>query len=240
MQNAFCSFLNCPPVTCHVLDRSWWNILRPSGSNPEMVRRDFALGANGGKVESKLTSPTKGYSQMRRWERILYERTGYPKKYADVVPPTVVISNNLLAGKCWAFNGSKGHIGLSLSREIKATHLAFHHPPVEELSNEQMRQSPASITVWLFVEGDQIRHLSGRNTVGVEHFLNPSGEIPLWLHGGVFVEMLALQYHPAMGLEQTFALPAIVTSSLLVLEILANRGGEETCMYKVAVHGQSF
>ncbi|KAL0071688.1 Secreted beta-glucosidase sun1 [Marasmius tenuissimus] len=251
-QTIICSFssavwkIYCPTMSCELLEPLWWDkflMRKPQTSESqrsESVRRDFALATNGGEIVSRLTSITLGYSRMSVPELFVYRLRGYTLKHAQVVPPTIVIGNEIRTGECWAFDGSHGHIGFRLPHEIQMTHITIHYPLPEELSPEQSSQAPTSMTVWSLIAPGDIRapHLY---SASVETFMVPE-KGPFHdpnLEGRVFVPTATLQYEFARGPKQTFPLETTVTSSLVILEVRDNAGGHQTCLYKVSIHGRT-
>ncbi|KAJ8085749.1 hypothetical protein PM082_004567 [Marasmius tenuissimus] len=233
MQNTVCSLSStlwqsyCPIATCEALSPS------PSISQ---LRPDYALASNGGRIVPHLSSPTNGYTRMSLSEWLLYEVRGYSHKHLDIVPPTAVIASYVHAGVCWSFEGSQGHLGVSLRRLINVTHVTFHHPPVEELLEEQLQQTPTFLTLWFLVPAANDIGDVNRTTTSVERFAKPSWNA-LEFSSSILVMAASLHYYPEKGTRQTFTLPAPVVSSVMVLEVHENGGGRQTCLYRISVHG---
>uniref|UniRef100_A0A8C9TF79 SUN domain-containing protein 2-like n=1 Tax=Scleropages formosus TaxID=113540 RepID=A0A8C9TF79_SCLFO len=114
-------------------------------------------------------------------------------------------------GKCWAFQGSQGFLGISLSYPIYITHVTLEHLPQSLSPSGHINSAPKDFAVYV----------SALSTEKEE-------EETTWL--GTFT------YDQNREPIQTFELPV---RHSVELKIMSNWGHPEyTCVYRFRVHGE--
>ncbi|KAL0573308.1 hypothetical protein V5O48_008649 [Marasmius crinis-equi] len=201
---------------------------------------DYALKANGGDIIPTFTSETLGYAEasIPYWDRILYPVRRYYPQHLGITPPDEIIEDAVQIGQCWMFSGSKGHIGIALSKPIIITHITFHHPDRRELSHEALSQLPSQMQLWSLLSDRSAALLdpSKHPVFPVERFITRSGRHP----SGDLIRLANLTYESHPGRRNTVSLaPTGITSAAIILEITANEGADRTCLYRISVHGIS-
>lgn len=122
-------------------------------SKDVVLQRDFALITTGGRVIDEWTSP--------RWlasnESKLIDSSLVPKYLKNDIKSEHVLFDQLTAGRCWCFPGSKGTLGVQLSEPIIVTDITIDHvaPELVGLGYE----APRDIVVWAILEAHQIESL---------------------------------------------------------------------------------
>src|SRR6266542_938577 len=61
--------------------------------------------------------------------------------------PEVVISPNVNVGECWCFNGTRGQIGIKLSRDVIVTHITYSHIG-KGVSIDPISSAPRECELW--------------------------------------------------------------------------------------------
>ncbi|XP_018618747.1 SUN domain-containing protein 2-like isoform X2 [Scleropages formosus] len=168
---------------------------------------DYALESAGGSVIFQHHSPTY---QIRAGHFPLF---GFPLHYTSEGPRSV-IQPEVYPGKCWAFQGSQGFLGISLSYPIYITHVTLEHLPQSLSPSGHINSAPKDFAVYaLSTEKEE--------------------EETTWL--GTFT------YDQNREPIQTFELPipAKMIHSAVELKIMSNWGHPEyTCVYRFRVHGE--
>ncbi|KAI0738565.1 hypothetical protein C8Q80DRAFT_1053321, partial [Daedaleopsis nitida] len=187
-------------------------------------RRDFALGADGARIATKLT---------------------FPHDSADHSPtrsPENILDEDLRSGSCWSLSAQHGQVGIKLSEFIYPTHVTIDHVPHEIAAD--IKQVPRQIIIWGLLQGagNQKRHVDALEVLQASP-LNATGEGPPVTRGGHFLPLAAFEYAaPSPRHIQTFPIdPAITSSSIyfgvFVIEIRSNWGASSTRVYCVRIHG---
>ncbi|KAG8922241.1 hypothetical protein FRC02_011985 [Tulasnella sp. 418] len=201
---------------------------------------DFALYYAGGAVAPWMTSQT------------LKLQSSWLGKDITGRPPVTALVPDISIGNCWSFGGSRGQIGIRLSRVIELTHVSVDHPTRELLIDETT--APRQFNVWIAVEGEENVQKADayRNEVearrvtaaakGLEVKAAPPQPFGRWnlLHVGSF------EYDMKEGKPnvQTFELDKEVKSlgintGAIVVDFTSNWGNSEhTCVYRVRAHGK--
>ncbi|KAK7446042.1 hypothetical protein VKT23_014665 [Stygiomarasmius scandens] len=207
---------------------------------------DFALGTAGGNVLIEMTSPTYGlasssYPSAASGWAAYYQEGGYE----DVVPPLVVIDDQVRIGQCWSLEGEQGHIAIRLAAPINVTHVAFHYPNYEELRAQESRAAPQNVAIWALVE-EEILEEQQKTTQLItrpgDYFMQPKRRFDRKLvRAKKFVQITSIFFNPQKGtrqLSETEADARKLTTALVVTEVISNWGAPRTCLYRIAVHGK--
>ncbi|KAF5340838.1 hypothetical protein D9757_015439 [Collybiopsis confluens] len=108
---------------------------------------DYALANDGAYVIKALTSPTAGLRPLSLLEKVAAVARGYDKSQIHINPPSIVLEDGLDSG-CWKFEGSQGHVALSLTSPILWQGFGLHFPKKRSLTDETIRQAPKDILLW--------------------------------------------------------------------------------------------
>ncbi|KAG2132337.1 hypothetical protein DEU56DRAFT_739480 [Suillus clintonianus] len=143
-------------------------------------------------------------------------------------------------GSCWRIPQASGHLGIGFKIPVIITHLSIEHPP------SQSMDAPRDIVLWGFIEqADNLQRYAfvdqdmddqpPQEVIEESRKQNPTGS---------FIKLAHVEYSPFHNLHvQTFSVSENVLRSgfdfgLVVVEIRGNWGGDETCLYRVRVHGK--
>jgi hypothetical protein len=211
-----------------VVDRLMQRILLQI-SKDLLGKRDFALRSAGGRVILKITTPP---ALQSNWLSSLWHRRHSVIPYA----PEAAIIDDLHMDSCWRISGGSGQLGISLSEPILVTHVTIDHLSKDMTSDIQL--APRRMVLWGVIDGTD-------NTVKArQHFSGMPNNGPLISGGYSYVQLRVLEYdiHAPIHL-QTFAIAEDVRAlgmdfGVVVLEILNNWGGSDTCLYRVRIHGK--
>ncbi|KAG8892056.1 hypothetical protein FRB99_003135, partial [Tulasnella sp. 403] len=195
---------------------------------------DYASYYTGAVVDTLMTSPT--HIIGRRWMGL----ENIPGR-----PPVTALLPDVSVGSCWPITGSKGQLGIRLSRTIYLTHITIDHPPRDLLHDS--RSAPRKFHVWIHVEGIQNseraqalwEEMERRRAVGGAPELpqSPPGRWNL-LHVGSFEYDINAEAN-----IQTFEIPAEyqalkIDTGAMVVSFESNWGHPDlTCIYRVRAHG---
>ncbi|KAJ8095836.1 hypothetical protein PM082_022729 [Marasmius tenuissimus] len=227
---------SCQHFPCDVLN------YRRHDAATALPTLDCALAANGGSILPGFTSRTLGYEEanLGLFDYFHYFFRGYYPQYARIVPAPIVIDSHVQAGRCWAFRGSAGHIGISLSQPILVTGITFHHPDHRELAPELLAQAPSTVRLWSLQTDTQGAGIDAidvntNSHVSAKRFsLDVANREP-----GSFALLATLSYDPTSPGQRVFypvTGPRYI-SSIVVLEVTENWGGDRTCLYRISIHG---
>ncbi|KAL4658168.1 SUN domain-containing protein 2-like isoform X1 [Arapaima gigas] len=168
---------------------------------------DYALESAGGGVIFQHHSPTH---QIRAGHFPLF---GFPLHYTSEGPQSV-IQPEVYPGKCWAFQGSQGFLGISLSYPIYITHVTLEHLPQSLSPSGHINSAPKDFSIYGLAtekEGEE-RTLLGTFTYDQDREPIQTFELPV---------------------------PTAMMYSAVELKITSNWGHPEyTCVYRFRVHGR--
>ncbi|GBC07262.1 hypothetical protein RclHR1_07340008 [Rhizophagus clarus] len=173
---------------------------------------DYALYTGGASIIPRLTSrtyelwPSKGF--QRFWGKLTRRNVITSKR------PEIVISPNINVGDCWCFNGTRGQIGIKLSRDIIVTHITYSHIG-KGVSIDPISSAPREFELWGLDERKDF-----------EIFL---GKYQYDLYG-----------HPTQLFNVTdeIAKKNIKRVSSVLMKIVNNHENPKfTCLYRLQIHG---
>ena len=233
-------YLQDHPVISTPFIRSLRSFVRPSGTlslrmrrqidkrvqdilTAQIGRRDHALAADGGSIYTRLTSgPT--------WLPAI----------GNSHPAQVLLRDNLQGGRCWAFDGSTGQVGIRVPTRIRPTAITIDHVPRQVAEDPQ--QAPRALRLWAAVDGEANRE----RFAGYAASSPPAvADGPPITHGYTFMHLADFEYDlDAANYVQTFPVPPRLQAlgmdfGVFVLEILGNWGGSLTCVYRIRLHGEA-
>lgn len=184
-------------------------------------RHDYALGAHGAQVASKLTTPHRSASSLS---------------------PDTVLSDDFRIDGCWNVGSSQGQIGIVLYEPIWPTHITIDHVPQSLTTNTG--QAPRIMIVWGVVDKamrkDQYSHLLADSPIVALH----NHSEPLLTNDFIFLLLAGFEYdiHGEHHVQTFPVFSAIVESYLeigiIVVEFLSNWGADDTCLYRIRIHGE--
>lgn len=194
-----------------------------------VLRRDFVLKADGGKIIPQLTADASKGSRVAAEETTSFS-------------PDIILEDGLTIGRCW--NATvPAQVGLSSSSLIHPTNVTIDHIPAELAAD--IGTAPRRMILWGMVEGginlfryktfsvvEKSKGVSGRYGPSI------SGDQATFLSLAVFDYSISADFH-----IQTFPIFEHVVQSrmdfgVFVLEILDSWGAKNVCIYRVRVHGE--
>ena len=188
----------------------------------QIGRRDHALAADGGSIYARLTSgPT--------W--LLAAGNSHPAQ--------VLLRDNLHGGRCWAFDGSRGQVGIRVPTRIRPTAITIDHVPRQVADDPQ--QAPHRLRLWAAVDGEANKEKFAKYTASSPPAVANG---PLITHGYTFMHLADFRYDLDMANPvQTFSIHPQAQAlgmdfGVFVVEVLDNWGGSLTCVYRIRLHGE--
>ncbi|KAG1849379.1 hypothetical protein C8R48DRAFT_677096 [Suillus tomentosus] len=141
---------------------------------------------------------------------------------------------------CWRIPRTRGHLGVGFQTPVIITHISIEHRP------SQPMDAPRDVVLWGFLE--QVDNLQRYTSVDLNMDDQPPREVieesrkqnPT----GSFIKLAHVEYSPFHHSHvQTFPVHENILRSgfdfgLVVIEIRENWGADETCLYRVRVHGK--
>ncbi|OJT15388.1 SUN domain-containing protein 3 [Trametes pubescens] len=195
-------------------------------SRGTVLRRDFALRADGGKVVPSLTSSLVDHARSR----------GSP----DALGPDVVIDEDLSIGRCWSIPVT-GQIGLSSPTLIHPTSISVDHIPKELAAD--IGRAPRRMILWGLVDGlSNLQRFRSVPTDELKAIANGRTS-PTLSKNHAFVPLASFEYDINADFHvQTFPVHEYVAQlamdfGVFVVEILDNWGSSDSCLYRVRIHG---
>ncbi|KAJ1921917.1 Sad1 and UNC84 domain-containing protein [Mycoemilia scoparia] len=186
---------------------------------------DYAQLSAGASIIPTLTSETFR-PQPNKFLGKLLSKVGLIGSYAK--PPKTILDPDTRLGQCWAMAGSKGQIGIRLSKRLKVTGFALEH--VAENVAIDIRSAPKDIEVlgYLIPDNDDqasnLKHVAGDLVTLGRFTYKPSSDQPL-------------QLIPLLPEAEEQLRTASIRS--VVLRINTNWGHpSNTCIYRFRVHAQ--
>ncbi|KAG1772104.1 hypothetical protein EDD22DRAFT_768613 [Suillus occidentalis] len=186
--------------------------------------QDFALIASGGFAIPPLTS--KSATTSSSWWR--------PEPFQHLSQSYLANSALTANGSCWRMPQARGHLGIGFRLPVIITHVSIEHLPSHPMD------APRDIVLWGYLEQvDNLQHYTDDKppleVIDETQKQNPNGS---------FIKLAHMEYSPFHDSHiQTFAVDENVLQSgldfgLVVMEIRGNWGADETCLYRVRVHGK--
>ncbi|KAJ8457606.1 hypothetical protein ONZ51_g11426 [Trametes cubensis] len=197
-----------------------------------VLHPDYALRANGGRIVSSLTSSPKGL------------RSTLPIPTPE---PEVVIDEDMSIGRCWT-TAVSGQLGISTSVLIHPRNITIDHIPRQIALD--IDRAPRHMVLWGVIDGlSNIQRFCSLLTDGPEAEVllerGPRGQTYPPLTGNhAFIALATFEYDISLeSPTQTFAVFKVVATSdmdfgIFVLEVLDNWGAQDTCLYRVRIHGE--
>ncbi|KAG2747934.1 hypothetical protein P692DRAFT_20735950 [Suillus brevipes Sb2] len=194
--------------------------------------QDFALISSGGFPIPPLTSKfATTPSSWHLWRPAPDQRTSRQN------PANTALTAD---GSCWKIPQVRGHLGIGFRLPVIITHVSIEHLP------SQPMDAPREIILWGYLERvDNLQHYTVVDPLNVDD--KPPQEVieesQKQNPSGSFIELAHMEYSPFHDSPiQTFPVHENVLRSgfdfgLVVVKIRGNWGADETCLYRVRVHG---
>jgi hypothetical protein len=211
------------------------------------TRRNFALHASGATAIPTLTSPTY-LLPATTWIGLALEWVrGYDPSSINVNFPTAALDSGVQLGRCWAFSGSSGHLGIQLSERIQITHVMVDSIPSHLVSPTEAQRAPQSIKVWGLVDSKIAKTFLELSDVELctDECFSPPLVNPRTHHARHFVQLAAFTYtanihnHAQLFLVSEHILQLGIAVDVVVLQVLSNWGSNSTCLYHIGVYGDA-
>ncbi|KAJ9108233.1 hypothetical protein QFC19_002481 [Naganishia cerealis] len=124
-------------------------------SKDVLARPDYALASGGAHtVEAQTTKTLVLVRPQPKWPSWVSQNRD---KSLEVTgrTPLVILHPATQPGMCWPFEGSQGHVGISLSREIHVTDVTVEHVAKELVSARSLMSAPRDMELWATFGDDQ-------------------------------------------------------------------------------------
>lgn len=190
---------------------------------------DYALEANGGGIYPSLTT-----------------LEGSPNPQIPVVGSSAVevINDSCQVSHRWCFSLHSGQVGLRLATPIYPSNITLDHIP--RLYSINPQNAPRSVIVWGVIDGSENEARFSRLKRGPHRgeAWHGSQDRPKQSIHQDFVAIAEFQFDMYADWHiQTFPVKEFVgvygfDFGLVVVEVLTNWGGSETCLHRVRVHGR--
>ena len=202
----------------------------------------FALG----QISTEYTSPTLSSVDSLKDSAIPHGQKAIAHQ------PSVVLQPVLEPGKCWAFSGNRGHIGVTFLHSTE-----IHYIDLEHISPSLVgsgASAPKTGVLWALVGNQEARrlrpHLSSNelwSSVGHDRPIIPTFATS-YKEDGLFFPLLAFSYNVSSSVRsQRFSVNRNILSLHLchvravVLDIHENWGDKrKTCVYGLRVYGRMY
>ena len=221
--------------------------------NDRIALPDYAIFSGGGRIIPTLTSPTYEIPGRRSWMTRILGLGGNGAAYQGR-PPATALTPDINIGNCWPFAGSKGHIGVFLSRHITISSVTVDH--ASRHIAYDISPAPKLVRVWGVVDGeDNLAKLQAyrdeltvRKDIGAlsseEEDELAAAEPARLPHELKLLQIATFKYDVnAVSNIQTFEVAERIQRlgidiGVVLFDIQSNHGNEEyTCLYRVRVHG---
>ncbi|RPD74276.1 hypothetical protein L226DRAFT_425821, partial [Lentinus tigrinus ALCF2SS1-7] len=204
-------------------------------------RRDFALFQDGAAVITRLTHPAP--APGRRLPKHAELSSGDASHPNGRNTPEAALHDDLRVGECWLVPGTSGQLGIGLHTFVAPTHVTIDHIPLEIAAD--IGQAPRKMVLWGLVEGSHNRALYRKLAERGEvlHAAALGRERPPVHSNQQYVFLASFDYNIFAPFHiQTFQISSIAVDEglyfgVVVLEIVDNWGGQNTCLYRVRIHG---
>ncbi|KAK0501096.1 hypothetical protein EDD18DRAFT_1067285, partial [Armillaria luteobubalina] len=202
---------------------------------------DLALLSSGAELIPTLTSNTKGLQNLNLASRLRIHLFGVDFSIAHIPSSRVVFQEDpRIIGKCWTFEGSRGHIAVALAERVTLSSMVIYRPPHHVLPPGALMTTARKFVLWGLVDGE--RFFDEFDEVKpASHFHQSLRPLPDHILGGYFARILEYEYQlmQAKYIQVAYAGRDLSKYSFqtLVIEVADNWGANETCIYRIGIHG---
>lgn len=120
-------------------------------SKDTLARPDFALASGGAQIVHEQTSKSMELVRENKAWSWLTGRQSFGLATTGRMPE-IILHPSSQPGMCWPFEGSRGEVGILLSREVRVTDITLEHAARELVSAKSLGSAPKDIEVvstWL-------------------------------------------------------------------------------------------
>lgn len=138
---------NIKPVLQRLIDDSLLKY-----SKDTLARPDFALASGGAQIVHQQTSKSMELVRENKAWSWLTGRRSFGLVTTGRMPE-IMLHPSSQPGMCWPFEGSRGEVGILLSREVRVTDITLEHAARELVSAKSLGSAPKDIEVvstWLY------------------------------------------------------------------------------------------
>jgi len=136
----------------------------------------------------------------------------FVRKYSRSHPASVILEPDVTVGKCWAFEGSEGHVTIELSEPVVVTSVTLDHIPKSLARVKGLASAPKDFSVY---------GLKDKKDTGVL-----LGTFMYNIHANRATQTFDIQTKT----EEAFR--------YISLRINSNYGHHYTCVYRFRVHSE--
>ncbi|PPQ76905.1 hypothetical protein CVT26_001267 [Gymnopilus dilepis] len=208
--------------------------------NLHVLRRDYALRANGARILLDFTSAT--HQPLASADK--YDSQLNLRSIEDIYLPSVVLENQLVIGECWQFDGERGHVGIRLAKPVAISDMTINHAHPLLILPTDTGKAPRNFILWALVgisDPSMVYPLPSARHPST--FLTNQGSLTTTavVESGVFIPLIQGTYDifAVTQLQRFRNLRADhrLEVEVVILEILNNWGSDTTCLYHAGIHG---
>ncbi|KAF6759024.1 hypothetical protein DFP72DRAFT_1064519 [Ephemerocybe angulata] len=160
---------------------------------------------------------------------------------------TNIFADPPILGECWRFPGRYGHVGIQLRHPANITAMSLVYPLREHLSKGMASEAPKSVRVWGLPLGTGMAGCLKAPSYVQHHQLSyfaHSRSLPQHLQPEDQLQLIAESRYDIRSSRLRQVFPVEFTAcaplySTLVIEVLDNWDGTDTCVYHIGIHGES-
>lgn len=203
--------------------------------------RDLALLSSGAELIPTLTSNTMGLQNLNLASRLRMHLFGVDFSIAHIPSSKVVFQEDpRIIGRCWTFEGSHGHIAVSLAERVALSSMVIYRPPHHLLPPRALMTAARKFVLWGLVDGESLP-VEFDELKPAHHFHHSLQPLPDHILGGYFVRILEYEYQLAQSKYTQVGYAARELSKYsfqtVVIEVVDNWGANETCVYRIGIYG---
>jgi hypothetical protein len=153
-----------------------------------------------------------------------------------VEPHAILHDGNVSIDHCFCFQGFSGQIGIKLNEEVVLSH--FNLPYPKAVSPDRLLSAPRHVVLWGLVR-DQDHVMTAPLSIPQDPYSTyPDPDLIQYR----MRKLAELQYSPHRDLPSNFVIhdrAPVTPVAAVLLEVLNNWGGKETCIYRVRMYPHS-
>ncbi|GHJ89980.1 hypothetical protein NliqN6_6382 [Naganishia liquefaciens] len=209
-------------------------------SKDTLARPDFALASGGAQIVHDQTSKSMELVRENKAWSWLTGRRSFGLTTTGRMPE-IMLHPSSLPGMCWPFEGSRGEVGILLSRDVRVTDITLEHAARELMSAKSLESAPKDIEVWAFFAEE----FETRLQEFFDRYPAHQSDVEPPQKGRGMLLLARFQYSPHTSQPiQSFAVPSHIQELNLatvnvIVKVNSNWGGDYTCLYRIRVHGSA-